>query len=82
MTQHEMPLFIDIELDSYLPTGWRLMAPESGVWNRKKSEWTVKIVDGAEMDWDLTIRKRDVKAKGRMEALRYAVDVLHRERLG
>lgn len=82
MTQTEIPLFIDIEINSYLPTGWRLVAPESGSWNNKKSEWTVEIVDGADMNWDLVVRQRDVKTKGRLEALRHAVDVLHRERLG
>ncbi len=58
MKQNNLPLFIDMELDSFLPTGWRLVAPESGAWNRKGSEWTVKVVDGANMDWDLTIRAR------------------------
>jgi hypothetical protein len=70
------------ELRSFLPTGWIIPATEHGHWDAKAGTWKTKVLDGAEMSWDLVIRAKDVAAEGRIPALRRAFDELYRKRLG
>ncbi len=74
--------YTEEELKSYLPTGWNLVGSEAGQWNPGKKVWTTRVEDTADMRWDLEVRAPDVSEKGRIEALRLAVDRLYRDRLG
>lgn len=70
------------ELRSYLPTGWSLPPAAAGSWDAKRGSWSIRVLDGAEMDWDLVVKGKDAADVGRIEALRRAFDKLFRERLG
>ena len=78
----ELPLYSEIELASFLPPGWRVADAGAGRWDRKKNRWTIEVLDGCAMDWELSVVAGDVGRVGRIEALRAAVDQLHRLRLG
>jgi hypothetical protein len=70
------------ELRSYLPTGWSLFPGAAGRWDGDRGLFTVRVLDGAHMDWELQVAASAASRHGRIEALRRAVDVLFRERLG
>lgn len=74
--------YTDTEIRSYLPTGWNLPGSPEGEWDPKKGRWRVRVEDGTDVRWDLVVDGREVEEKGRLEALRLAVDRLYRERLG
>ncbi len=82
MTELALFEYTEEELRSYLPTGWDLVGPEAGRWNPRKKIWTTRIEDTADMRWDLEVRAPEVSDKGRIEALRLAMDRLYRNRLG
>lgn len=73
--------YIRTEIESYLPTGWTLAA-DLGTWDAKKDRWTTTLRDSAHMEWELGVGAGDAAKDGRIEALRKAMDKLHRERLG
>ncbi|HUF77396.1 MAG TPA: hypothetical protein VMR44_00625 [Thermoanaerobaculia bacterium] len=75
-------VYTEVELRSYLPPGWNLAGAPLGRWDPRKGRWSVRVEDTADVRWDLEIDARDVDEKGRHEALRLAVDRLHRNRLG
>lgn len=74
--------YTEEELRSYLPTGWNLVGAAEGAWDARKGRWSTRIEDGSDMRWDLVVDAADVDRTGRLEALRLAVDRLHRNRLG
>jgi len=74
--------YTEEELRSYLPTGWNLVGPATGDWDERKKRWSTRIEDGTDMRWDLVVDGGEVEKKGRVEALRLAVDKLYRDRLG
>jgi hypothetical protein len=76
----DLPLsYTTIELESYIPTGWALASGDP-TWDAKKGALRVRLIDGAELDWELVVPKADADQHGRIEALRRAVDKLDRER--
>lgn len=82
-TTTESPFtYTEEEIRSYLPTGWNLVGEALGRWDPKKKAWFLRVEDTADMRWDLAVKARDAEEKGRIEALRLAVDRLYRERLG
>lgn len=82
--KNDFPLtYNEIEIRSYLPTGWGLESAEpEGHWDAAKSCWRSKVIDGADQVWPLEVKSSDSTALGRMEALRVAMDRVHRHRLG
>jgi hypothetical protein len=72
--------YTDVELESYLPSGWLLADGEEPSWDESESAFHAKVVDGSWLDWDLWVPKADADRHGRIEALRRAVDKLDRER--
>lgn len=73
--------YIRTEIESYLPSGWTL-ADDLGTWDGKKSRWTTKVKDSAQMEWELSVGAEEAAKSGRIEALRVSMDRLYRERLG
>ena len=81
------------EVESYLPSGW-LIAEEDddrseewtgvwvGRWDAKEETWTLPIIDGADVEWGVTVDRSGVAKHGRLGALRAAVDDAFRGRLG
>lgn len=70
------------EIRSYLPTGWLIFPAATGKWDAERGVFSIRVLDGAQMDWPLEVSARAAAEHGRAEALRRAVDVLNRERLG
>lgn len=70
------------ELRSYLPSGWNLTGEAQGRWDPKKRRWSVRVEDTADVRWDLEVDAREAEQRGRLEALRLAVDRLYRTGLG
>lgn len=73
-------LYTDVELESYIPTGWVLADDDTPGWDAKRKGFRVKVIDGSDLDWELLVKKSEVDEHGRIEALRLAVDKLFRER--
>jgi hypothetical protein len=71
--------YTDLELESYLPSGWVLTDAEPH-WDGKEEAFHAKVIDGSELDWDLWVPKAEADRHGRIEALRRAVDKLDRLR--
>ncbi len=80
----EFPLcFTRTEIESYLPTGWRLSDQQGeGHWDTKASSWRTIVCDGVEFEWPLLVKGTEAVRKGRLEALREAMDKVFRDRLG
>ena len=73
MNTNEELSYSDIEIRSYLPTGWSLPTEEEGDrWNAKRRSWTVTLIDGTDLEWRLEVSLAEVETRGRMEALRRA----------
>jgi hypothetical protein len=70
------------EIRSYLPTGWSIYPGQQGAFDAGRGRFALRVLDGAQMDWNLEVEAGAARAKGRHEALRLAFDKLFRERLG
>jgi len=74
--------YTETEIRSYLPTGWDLIGAPEGAWDPKKKIWRAKVIDNVDFDWPVEIKAGEAAKLGRLEALRQALEVLYRERLG
>jgi len=83
MTATNHPIvFTDIEVRSYLPSGWSLRPGSSGRWDAASGQWAVAVLDGADNEWKVTVDARSAARAGRLEALRASIDRLQRKALG
>jgi hypothetical protein len=82
MKAHEPLDYTEVEVRSYLPTGWGLARGGRGSWDAKARSWRLSVVDNVEFDWPVEIDADDAVEHGRIEALRRAMDRVYRERLG
>ena len=80
MTDIPPLMYTDVELESYIPTGWVLAEDDAPGWDAKRKAFRALVIDGSDLDWELLIRQSEVTEHGRIEALRRAVDKLFRER--
>ena len=72
-----------IELEGFLPTGWKLAAEGGkGAWDPRREVWRTSVRDGLDMEWPLLVGGPDAARLGRLPALRAAIDELFRARLG
>jgi hypothetical protein len=74
--------YTDVELRSYLPSGWGIRSGSVGRWDVDKAVWKIDVYDPADNDWPLVVPGKAAAAKGRLEALQQSVDQLYREALG
>jgi hypothetical protein len=74
--------YTEIEVRSFLPSGWNLVGSDAGSWDSKKGTWTTTVLDNVDYDWKVEIKPADVLKLGRLDALKVAVDRVYRERLG
>jgi hypothetical protein len=81
-TTNEPLTYTETEIRSYLPSGWDLAGNPEGVWDPKKKSWQISVLDNVEFDWPVVVKADDAGSQGRLEALRRAMDVVYRERLG
>jgi len=74
--------YTDIEVRSYLPSGWGIVAGQAGHWDAAEGRWSIRIYDGADNTWTIAIGGADAARAGRLDALRQAIDRLTRKSLG
>ena len=75
-----IPSYTDVELESYLPSGWRLLAGREPTWDEKRGALLVEVVDMCDLGWELVVPADDVEHAGRIPALKQALDRLDRRR--
>ncbi|MEZ5313832.1 MAG: hypothetical protein R2862_09380 [Thermoanaerobaculia bacterium] len=52
MSRSTLPLtYTDIELRSYLPSGWGILAGAAGLWDRSAGTWKIDVYDSADNVW-------------------------------
>lgn len=82
MKSHEPLTYTETEINSVLPTGWSLTRDGAGAWDAERKVWRLRILDNVDFDWPVVVKADDAGSLGRYEALRRAMDVVYRERLG
>jgi len=70
--------FTDIEIRSYLPSGWGIRTSGAGTWDAGKSTYEIEVYDLADNMWPLRVRGKDAAARGRLEALQQSIGRLCR----
>jgi hypothetical protein len=79
----QIPLsYTEVEIRSFLPSGWNLIGPAQGRWDEKKGTWTATVIDNVDYDWPVEVKPADADKLGRLDALKAAVDRVYRERFG
>lgn len=83
MSQDKPLHYTQLELESYLPSGWNL-DPErpEGEYDPKKRRWRTTVYDGLDLSWPLEVEAEGAARKGRLPALAEAMDHAVRHRLG
>jgi hypothetical protein len=83
MSPNPRPItFTDVEIRSYLPTGWSLAEAGRRGWDRNEKTWSVDVADGADNVWTVCVAADAARTMGRLEALREGFDRLQRKALG
>ncbi len=82
MRREEPIRYTEVEIRSFLPTGWGLVGTPEGTWDAKKKIWRATVIDNVDFDWPVEVKPAEVSSHGRIEALRLAIDRVYRERLG
>lgn len=82
MAESNRLTFTEIEIRSYLPSGWGIGPQGTGTWNAGKSTFELEVYDPAENLWPLAVTGKSAAASGRLEALKASVDKLYRQALG
>lgn len=70
--------YTELELRSYLPSGWGVRAGGKERWDPDRQVWSIEVYDSADNIWPLTVAAREASAAGRLEALKKSVDKLYR----
>ncbi|MEO7795146.1 MAG: hypothetical protein ABIV06_10270 [Thermoanaerobaculia bacterium] len=81
MAESNRLTFTDIELRSYLPSGWGIRPNGVGSWDAAKSTYQIEVYDGTDNLWPLQVTAKAAAASGRLEALKASVDKLYRQAL-
>jgi hypothetical protein len=71
--------YIDDEIVSFIPAGWSLVAG-SARWDGDENAFRFTLLDGSDLDWEVSVPLKAVTASTRVGALRAAVDDLERKR--
>jgi hypothetical protein len=81
-TTNDTLSYTETEIRSYLPSGWNLTEDGVGSFDAKKKVWRMMVIDNVDFDWEVEVKADNASKNGRLEALREAIDRVHRERLG
>jgi hypothetical protein len=83
MTTATRPLsYTEVEIRSYLPSGWGIVVGGAAGWDAAAGRWAVEVYDGADTTWTIAVAGDDAAKQGRLEALKAAIDRLTRKSLG
>ncbi|HNU83751.1 MAG TPA: hypothetical protein PKO05_10005 [Thermoanaerobaculia bacterium] len=66
--------YLPIEIRSYLPTGWGLVAGTEPRWDERKETWTAAVYDLADNEWTVRVTEAAAGKQGRLPALKQAID--------
>jgi hypothetical protein len=72
--------YTDIEVRSYLPSGWGIVQGSTGRFTSADGVWKLPVYDGADNVWTIEVRAAD--AADRMKALQASIDRIQRKGLG
>ena len=75
-------LYTEIEIRSFLPSGWVIVPGGAGKWDPRSGRFSVQVYDGADNTWEIAVETDAAGKAGRLEALRAAVDRVQRKGLG
>jgi len=75
-------VYTDLEVRSFLPSGWGIHGRGGGQWDPREGRWSIEVYDGADNVWTIEVAGRDAERAGRHEALRQAIDRIQRRALG
>ena len=70
--------FTDIEIRSFLPSGWGIRPNGAGTWDAGKRTYQIEVYDLADNLWPLRVSGKDAATHGRLEALKKSIDRLFR----
>lgn len=83
MSAPSRPLsYTELEIRSYLPSGWGIPPGSSGGWNAEQNRWSIEVYDGADNLWTVAVAGADADEGERIGALKAAIDRLTRKQLG
>jgi hypothetical protein len=83
MSASPRPLgYTDIEIRSYLPSGWGIPPGGTGRWSADAGQWAIEVYDGADNLWTVAVTNAAAAKSDRMTALKLAIDRLCRKQLG
>jgi len=74
--------FVEEELNSFLPTGWRLVDGGRGTWDEKRRLYRFRVLDNVDFDWPVAVSGAEAEEHGRLGALERAMGRVFRDRLG
>lgn len=74
--------YTEIEIRSYLPSGWGIARGGGGRWDPRSGRFSVQVYDGADNTWEIAVDAAQAGKAGRLEALRAAIDRVQRKGLG
>jgi len=73
--------YSEVEIRSYLPSGWGIVPGASGSWDAARGAWSIDIYDGADNVWTITV-PAEAAAKDRLGAFNAEIARLQRKALG
>lgn len=82
MAESNRLTFTDIEIRSYLPSGWGIRPNGTGTWDAGNSTYKIEVYDSTDNLWPLKVTGKEAAAQGRLPALKASVDLLYRKALG
>jgi hypothetical protein len=74
--------YTEVEVRSYLPSGWGIVSGAVGRWNVADARWSVDVYDGADHVWQLDVPAAEVERSDRFAALKAGIRKLDRKALG
>jgi hypothetical protein len=81
MAESNRLTFTDIEIRSYLPSGWGIRPNGASTWDARDATYKIEVYDSADNVWPLEITSKAAAAQGRLAALKSSVDLLYRKAL-
>jgi hypothetical protein len=72
-------MYTDDEIVGYIPSGWNLV-DGTARWDGDQDAFRFTVLDGSDLDWEVSVAQAAVAEHGRMQALHRAVDQLERKR--
>ena len=73
--------YSEVEIRSYLPSGWGIVPGASGHWDAARGAWSIDVYDGADNTWTVTV-PGEAAAKDRLGAFNAEIARLQRKQLG